>query len=312
MIKIFDFNNCEVTNKGYGGHSGSKKAILFQGENYLLKYPKSTKSMDVEGLSYTTTPLSEYLGSHIYEILGIDTHETILGFCDGKIVVACKDFLNETEEIIDFNAIKNSYDKDLEQYLEKRNSSLFNQHDNLEDILYLMKHNEYFEKVPNLKENFWDMFLVDAFINNNDRNEANWGLVLDKENGNLRLAPVYDNGAAFYGKSNDDKLSQIIKDEVKLKQVAYDSCISIYKSEDKIINPLKYMETMQNEDCNQAILRIVPKIDFTKIKECIDSIPNEAFGLDVMSNIQKEAYYKILEYRYQKVLKPIYERLKSN
>ena len=126
MIKIFDFNHCEVTNKGYGGHSGSKKAILFQGENYFLKYPQRRK-LYLEKVSYTTTPLSEYLGSHIYDILGVDTHETILGFCDGKIVVACKDFLNATEEIIDFNAIKNSYDKNLEQYLEDRNSSLFNE-----------------------------------------------------------------------------------------------------------------------------------------------------------------------------------------
>ena len=307
MIKLYNFNKCETTNKGYRGHSGSKKGIVFQGENYLLKYPKFRKSWNVEGL----TPISEYLGSHIYEIIGIDTHKTILGLCDGKIVVACKDFLNSTEEIIDFNAIKNSYDKDLEQYLEARNSSLFDQHDNLEDILYLMNHNEYFAKVPDLKERFWDMFVIDALINNNDRNEANWGLVLDKENGSLRMAPVYDNGASFYGKSNDDKLSEIIKNEVKLKQVAYDSCISIYTNKEKIMNPLKFMETMQNEECNQAILRIVPKIDLIKIKELIYSIPEKAFELDVMSEIQKAAYYKIIEYRYQEVLNPIYEKLST-
>ena len=35
--------------------------------------------MDVEGISYSTTPLSEYLGSHIYESIGLETHDTKLG-----------------------------------------------------------------------------------------------------------------------------------------------------------------------------------------------------------------------------------------
>jgi len=38
------------------------------------------------------TPLSEFLGSHIYAILGYPVHETLLGYRKGKIVVACKDF----------------------------------------------------------------------------------------------------------------------------------------------------------------------------------------------------------------------------
>ena len=36
-------------------------------------------------LSYMTAPLSEYIGSHIYEILGIDVHQTILGIRNGKL-----------------------------------------------------------------------------------------------------------------------------------------------------------------------------------------------------------------------------------
>ena len=43
------------------------------------------------------TPLSEYLGSHIYSILGYPAHETILGVRDGLLVVACKDFCEEDE-----------------------------------------------------------------------------------------------------------------------------------------------------------------------------------------------------------------------
>jgi len=43
-------------------------------------------------ISYTTSPLSEYLGSKIYEALGIPVHETVLGIRKNKVVVACRDF----------------------------------------------------------------------------------------------------------------------------------------------------------------------------------------------------------------------------
>ncbi len=102
MLEIKDFNKEEIAKKAYGGHSGSKIGIIIDGETYLVKFPKSTKSMNVDSISYTTSPLLEYLGSHIYEIIGIDTHQTSLGYLNGKIVVACKEFLKNTEEIIDF------------------------------------------------------------------------------------------------------------------------------------------------------------------------------------------------------------------
>lgn len=309
MIEIKNLDSCEVTNKGYGGHSGSKKSIIIDNEKWLLKYPKSTKSMNVVGLSYTTTPLSEYLGSHIYETIGVDTHKTILGISNGKLVVACKDFLKNTEEIIDFNAIKNNYDERTEKYLEERNSSNFDKNDDLEDVMYIMDNNDYFFKIPELKTRFWDMFVIDAFISNNDRNEANWGLVYDKETGNLRLSPVYDNGASFYGKSDDEKLKNILSNEVKFKQMAYDSSVSNFMINGKLINPLKYIESMNNSYCNSAIKRIIPKIDMDKIKTIFDEIPSKCNELSVFSDIQKEVYYEVLNYRLDNVLKPVYKKL---
>lgn len=309
MIKLENFDLYETTNKGYGGHSGSKKGILINNEKYMLKYPKSTKSMDVVGLSYTTSPLSEYLGSNIYEIIGIDTHKTILGISNNKLVVACKDFLSITEEIIDFNAIKNNYNEETEKYLENRHSSDFSKYDDLEDIIYIMNNNDYFKKVPQLQEMFWTMFIIDAFISNNDRNEANWGLIHNKENGKLKLSPVYDNGASFYSKSDDEKLISIINDEVKFKQMVYDSSVSSFTLNEKTLNPLKYIESMVNNDCNNILMKIVPKIDLNKIKEMFLEIPSEYNGIDVFSEIKKEVYYKVLEYRLENIFKPILNKL---
>lgn len=59
MIKIESFDLLKTSGISYGG---SKRGIIIDNEIWFLKYPKSTKSMDVQGLSYSTTPLSEYLG----------------------------------------------------------------------------------------------------------------------------------------------------------------------------------------------------------------------------------------------------------
>lgn len=313
MIKIENFDLLMPSGISYGGHGGSKKGIIIDNERWFLKYPKSTKSMDVEGLSYSTTPLSEYLGSHIYESIGLETHKTKLGIANGKIVVACKDFLDSNEIIVDYNMIKNEYDEGVERAIEcLSSSSNIDSGYELDEIMLIMEQNPYFKSIPELKERFWDMFVIDAFINNNDRNEGNWGLILNKETNKLRISPVFDNGASFYNKSNDSRLISIYDDEFKFKQSVYDSSISVYRQNGKPINPLKYIESMKNENCNKAILRIVPKINMIKIANIFDDIPEKYNELTVLTKIQKSYYLKILEYRFDNILNPIYNKLQQN
>ena len=42
---LIDFNECQENNKAYGGMAGSKLGIIYQGEDWILKFPKSTKGM---------------------------------------------------------------------------------------------------------------------------------------------------------------------------------------------------------------------------------------------------------------------------
>lgn len=313
MIKIENFDNAPVSGITYGGHSGSKKGIILNGERWFLKYPKSTKSMNVVGLSYTTSPISEYLGSHIYSLLGFDVHETLLGIANGKIVVACKDFLKNNETILDYNSLKNDYDENIEKEIEElSSSSKENTGTDIEEIIIIMNNNSYFEKIPELKMRFWDMFVVDALISNNDRNDNNWGLVLDYNTMKLRISPVYDNGASFYSKSGDEKINSILSDSFKMKQAVYDSSVSSFLKDGKRINPLKFIEKMDNEDLNNAILRITPKIDLNKIKELFASIPSSYDDLPVLTDSQRKLYYESIVYKYEHVLKPIYNKLNES
>ena len=94
MTTIFLLDECPINSRNgtYGGKAGDKEGITIDGEPWIVKYPKSTKGMRGELVSYTTSALSEYIGSHVYQILGIEAHETRLGIRNGKLVVACKDF----------------------------------------------------------------------------------------------------------------------------------------------------------------------------------------------------------------------------
>ena len=311
MIKIENFNKVISSGLFYGGHSGSKEGIILNNERWFLKYPKSTKNMEVVGISYTTSPISEYLGSNIYKLLGLDVHETKLGIRDNKLVVACKDFLNTNEVIVDYNSLKNNYDFKIEKQLEELSYSSRHETD-LDEVEIVLENNEYLKKCLDLKTRFWDMFIVDAFIANNDRNENNWGLVLNRDSMDLRVSKVFDNGASFYSKTSDEKIKQLLENEFKLKQVIYDSSISVFSKNDKKINPLKFIENMNNKDCNEAMLRIYPKIDLNKIKELFDSIPEIYNGIQVLSKSQKDLYYKSLEYKYINVFTPVYKKLKEN
>ena len=307
-MKIRNFNNILFNNNFYGGKAGKKLGFNWNDEKWFLKFPKSTKSMENVNISYTTAPLSEYIGSHIYESIGLPVHETELGIYDQKLVVACKDFKNKNENLFDFHSIKNSYTiNDL--FNEEFSSSSKNDWQPLEEIENIFKTNIAFKEVPKLKERFWDMFVVDALIGNHDRNNGNWGILVNNETSEMKIAPIYDNGAAFGNKLDDEKIDKLLKDENKFKQNVYESRISAFSLNDKNINPLKYIESLENKDLNEAIFRIVPKIDLKKIERIIDEIPNEYNNIKVISNLQKEYYKKTLNFRYEKVLEPTFKKI---
>ena len=309
MIK--NFNNLKESGIRYGGHAGNKLGVVIDGENWFLKFPKSTKDLLRKvDISYTTSPLSEYIGSHIYKSLGIPVHETILGIKDEKLVVACKDFRKNQIDyrLDDYNSIKNDYVEGLEKKLESTSSS--NPHAiNIDETIIIMNNNPLFNRVAGLKDRFWDMFIVDALIGNNDRNNGNWGVLINNDTKKTEIAPVFDNGASFGNNTDDLKIEKILSDKERFKNSAYLSRICAFSINDKIINPFKYIESLENDECNKALLRIVPKIDISKIYNIINDIPNEYEGIKVISDIRKKYYFECIKYRYENSLYKTYLEL---
>lgn len=67
MIEIINFTDYALSDRDlqYAGRAGEKRGIIYNGDYWFLKFPKNTIGMNrVTGISYVTSPLSEYIGSH--------------------------------------------------------------------------------------------------------------------------------------------------------------------------------------------------------------------------------------------------------
>jgi len=316
MLRLIDFNEAE-TARGvfYGGDAGAKDSVVYEGSAWMLKYPKTTRDFVNPQISYTTSPLSEYVGSKIYETLGIPVHETLLGLRKNKVVVACKDFTLtrafDTDKsaligrggsprmvtLIPLHDLKNSFmSSDLEAYSGTGSETL------LDEVLATIKGQEELQAIPGVMERFWDMFVVDAFIGNNDRNNGNWGILFDHLGGEIGLAPVYDNGNAFFNKRSLAQMERRMYDKKAMQEDAFQNSLCAYKytgldNEGQKINPFMFIKAKENIDCEAARGRFVNSVNMDEIKKIVDDIPETAGNLSVMPGVQKVFYLEIMRLR---------------
>lgn len=309
MIKIKDLNKYQRDfTTYYGGKSGSKYAIQIDGERWMVKFPENTKQFSGKHIpSYTMSPLSEYIGSQIYDSLGIPVHNTMLGYRDGKIVVACKDF-DPMHNLVEYGQIKNSLteiDADL------NSSSSSQQGESIQDVLTVIKLAPVFLKTEGVLERFWDMFVVDAFIRNGDRNNSNWGIFINAD-GSGKLAPVYDNGNSFFNKRNPSVAERRLKNLDEIRQDAIGTGVSFFTDDNgKNIHPFRYIESMENEDCMKAVMRFVKKLDMKRVHTIIDDLPEKAFGLEIITEAQKEHLKAVFKVMLDESILPIVQKIHS-
>lgn len=316
MITLKNYNNYKEAYRFYGGNAGTKMCIIDNG-HWMLKFPKNTKNLSNVGIPYTTSPISEYIGSKIYENLGFDTHKVELGRYNNKIVVACKDFNENGFRMIPIHDIKNYYLKNLEIERENISSSTTSRDQvDLNELLFVMENNKLLLDL-NAWKLFFQMFVVDCFINNNDRHNWNWGVLINEETGEIKLAPIFDNGASFFSKHDDIKISKILNDEQNFKQILLNGKTPYVYNENRVdsVKALKNLSLDKSSDSKlnkgliNAVISVVPKINLESCCKIIDDIPEKFEELDVISSLQKEFYKKFLIERYKKILSPVYEKV---
>lgn len=292
---MIDFTNCEINKyKYYGGKNGGKICIVYNNEDYMLKFPPLNET-NIDEHDYSNSCISEYISCNILKSIGLKVQETILGTYTindtNKIVVACKDFTSEGTVFKQFAELKNSqietskngYGTELSEILETIDSQL----------IYDTKQ---------LKDFFWDMFIADALVGNFDRHNGNWGFLINEKEKQIEIAPIYDCASCLYPQLSDDKIQEIINNESEMEARVYVFPNSALKINDKKINYYNFISSLESQDCNNAILRIFPKINLETINKIIDTTES-------ISQIRKEFYKKIIKLRYDIILKSNYEKL---
>ncbi|MFI3212298.1 MAG: CtkA family protein [Eubacteriales bacterium] len=298
-----NFNEYKQNQRMYGGTAGRKMGIDYKGDNYILKFPGNLKELQMKNiqLSYSNSPVCEYIGSNIYQIFGIDVHETILGIRNDKVVTACKDFLEDADRLYEFDKIKVTFEP---RFLDSNGHETNGVGLDLYEILMTIDEHPFIADIKDeVQAHFWRMFIVDALIGNADRNNSNWGIILRK-NGTKEIAPVYDNGNCLNCKWDDDKMQVVLNDEKLLKAEAFTARRCIFEINGKKINPYHLIQEMKYEGCNEELVRLVPNMrsEINRVYEMICSI-------SVLSKKQKEFYSNIIRKRFEEVIIPVYEKL---
>ncbi len=262
-----------------------KAQITINGKRYIMKYQRNSE------VGMTFSHVSEYLGSHVFELLEIPVQDTYLGTYKGRNIVLLKHFCKDGEILIHFNGVGESSleeDKEMYQY-------------SYDDIQRMLNDNKKSTNVKETVDRFWDMFIVDAFNGNFDRHGGNWGFI--KKDNKYKIAPVYDNGSSMYPKLNtDEKIKAVLESVEEINERIFKFPTSHVKIDGRKSSYYEVINSLQFEECNKALLRIFPRIKFEDIDKLIDSI-------ECINDLRKQFYKRMYRERYEKILKPAYEKL---
>ena len=279
-----DYSRYQSSGRYYTG-AERKKGILIQGEPYIVKYAKNSP----QGITYSH--ISEYIGSHLFQMVGLEAQQTFLGICDGSPVVVMKDFIGEGEIFVPFNDVG---DSTLEQSRERYKYTY-------DDIMRMLEENMKLTDVEGTIQHFWNMYLVDAWIGNFDRHGSNWGFL--KKDNRYRMAPIYDNGSSLFPCLNTDmKLQKILDSKEEMSKRVYTFPTSQILLQGKKSSYYELIDSLQYKECNDALIRMKPKIDLEKMEKIID-------GVEEISMVRKTFYKSMLHLRYEVMIKEPYRKL---
>lgn len=311
---IVNLEGSELSYRFYGGRAGQKIGILIDGEPWIAKYPRSGRDLRGKHVpSYTSSPVAEWLGSHIYAAAGIPVHDTMLGWHGGKIVCACKDFCVNGSQLVEFNRLKNTLSDDQEDFVGSPSDGevIF-----LQDVLSSLFLVDLLRTTAGVTERFWDMFVMDAFIKNPDRNNGNWGLLLGGGEP-PRLAPVYDNGSSLFSKRSASLTERRLGNEREEAEDAFGTNVSCYRLVDdedprgRSVKPFEYIMSSMSPDVAAAVARAEQRIQLDAVYALVDEIPEEAYGRILMSPARRESHKRLLRMRYEKGIVPAAERFRT-
>lgn len=280
-----DFSKFERSNTFFGG-SEKKIGIIIGNDEYMLKFQKNTP------FGKRNNHISEYVGSHIFKMLGFDVQETCLGTYKGEQVVACKNFVKDGYFFVPFNDVgESTLDEDREKYQYSYS-----------DIMKMLYDNSKLTNVEETVNAFWEVYITDALLGNFDRHGANWGFL--KKDNKYTLAPIFDNGSSLFPAMTDEnEMISIINSEEETQKRVFKFPTSQIKLNDKKSSYFDVINSLEFKECNKALICVYGRIDLDKINSFIDN------DVIFITDTQKLFYKHMIKNRYEKILKESYKKL---
>ncbi len=211
---MIDFTKYTEELNRYKG-SEKKKTLVYSGNKYLVKFPDPIIEKN-KNISYINNAFSEYIGSNIFKMCGFETQNVILGKYvyngNEKIVCACEDFISDNMILYEFENLV------LSSNLNKKIGT------ELVDIMKIIEESKLID-TNNVKEKFWDMFIIDSLIGNTDRHNGNWGFLVDNVDNKMKFSPIYDCGSCLNPMLSDEQIKKLDKSEMKNLAINCYSCI---------------------------------------------------------------------------------------
>lgn len=282
-----DFSIFPDSGRYYAG-SERKKGIVMPDETcYMIKFQKVTP------FGKRFNHVSEYLGSHVFQLAGIEAQQTYLGTYDGQPVVACRDFNVSGAQFVPFNDVGESTleeDRDAYQY-------------DYTDIMRMLRDNTKLTNVAETTAVFWRMYIVDALLGNFDRHGANWGFI--KVNNKYSIAPVFDNGSCLFpGLMDDDAVSSVLTSEDEMLKRVYDFPTSQIRLRGRKSSYHAVISSGEFAACNEALEYVVRRLDMDAVHRLLDEVEG-------ISDVRRAFYRAMIDMRYRLILWEPYRALKG-
>lgn len=299
MQKLIDFDHVKILINNYEG-ADLKLRMCMDGNTYMLKFGQKLEPDEKKPLqaSYSSSPISEYLGCHVYEIAGIPVQETLLGTYQGRLAVACRDFIEERgnvpdEELIEFKKLENSY---------LDSSTAGGRTPTYENLTEILENHTSLEPIrTQAKEHYWKMFAVDALIGNFDRHAGNWGYFMSRAQNRLTdTAPVYDCGSSFYPQLNEKTMEEMLAVPEKIEDRVQLFPTAALRVNGRKVRYHEFLLSEKGRFCRELLRELYPKLDMEKIRDLIDAAPG-------LSETRRNFYKTLTNIRHEVILKPAYE-----
>ena len=276
----------------YSGSDRKDGVIAPNGDRYMIKYAEDHTSVNALDTSYVNNAISEYMSSHILGIIGYDVHETFLASRQGELVVACRDFTDESTLLIEFAAyMRKHYD-----------SKAIGRVPSLEQIRFVLSQDADLSRYHDaFYRDYAERYVGDALVGNFDRHMGNWGYLVSRKDMRIKPAPVYDNGSTLFPNLPDRSMGELLGEprEIAKRALLFPTSALTIRPGGPKVGYADMLASGYDPVFSRAVIGMVPRIR-AKMPEINGFIDAQRF----MSDTRRAFYKQILKARLELILLP--------